>query len=192
MQFREVADAADPQMHVRRRVLAFDLVGFSPDQHRQHIAPSQDRVHLYVATVQSATPACLCPLEFEAVAFTVDGDVVDHKKLALRVDVRLDVEKPGMILLNPTLLLLPLASNSTQQFHWLVCSQLWISFHCRRRLTPDPRLRISRPRWLRLPHLRAGCEEAPTSTIDPGSQCLLFQPESRHRSECGGTERCWS
>src|SRR5580658_1010332 len=73
-------------MHVRRGVLPFDLVGFSSDQHRQHVAPSEDCVHLYLATVQSAMPACLCSIEFEAVAFTVDGNVVDHKKLASRVD----------------------------------------------------------------------------------------------------------
>src|SRR5271156_3123006 len=185
MQFRQVANATHPQMHVRRCALSLDLVCPSSDQDREHIAPSQHCIHLHFATVQSTMPACFFPLEFKPVAFAVDGNVVDHKKLGSCVDARLAAEEARMILLNPTLLLLPLASNLRQQCHSLVRSQSQMSFHLQRPPTSDPTSRIFRQRWPQPPRLHAGRAEAPPSIIDPDSQCPLFPPENRHRSECG-------
>src|SRR5208283_2817206 len=160
-------------MHIRRGPLPLNLVGFPPNQNRKHISPGKHCVHLHLTPIQTAPPACFCPLQFEPVIFAIDGDVVHHKRSASLVS-------------SARLSLLP-SSNPTRRFRDRFSFQdSETRFHCRRWARRVPGLQIAPRQWLQLPHLHLAFREALTSAIDPNTQCPVFLPENPHQSECGG------
>ena len=66
-------------MSIRGGALALDLISFAADENGKHVAARKHSIHLEFFAIQPALPASVRALQFQAVVFAVDGDVVKHR-----------------------------------------------------------------------------------------------------------------